>query len=107
MATVYRPSSASKASEPPSPEASALSRSSATDAGTATCSAAPPSKATSIRTRSSATADQLREDAAGGVGVQEGDLQAEEARARLLVDQRRAVGGEAVELGGDVVGLEG
>ena len=39
----------------------------------------PPSKPTSMRTDSvSATGNHLREDAVGGVGMQERDLQAEE-----------------------------
>src|SRR5262245_18362057 len=67
----------------------------------------PPSKPSSMRTRSSANADDLREDAVDGVGVDERDLEAEEPPARPCVDQLCALGGELVESGADVVDLEG
>ena len=47
-----------------------------------------------------------RENAAGRVRVDEGDLEPEEAAAGLLVDQLGAAGGEPGELVGDVVDLE-
>src|SRR5215510_15739422 len=67
----------------------------------------PPSKPSSMRMRSSANADDLREDAVNGVGVDERDLQSEEPPARARVDQLGALGGELVERGADVVDLEG
>src|SRR5690242_9588666 len=67
----------------------------------------PPSKAISTRTRSSATADDLREHAVDGIGVDERHLQAEEPALRLLVDQLGALGRELMERGADVVDLEG
>src|SRR4051795_12351630 len=67
----------------------------------------PPSKAISMRTRSSATADDLREHAVHGVGMDERDLQAEEPTPRRLVDQLRALGGELVDRRADVVDLVG
>src|SRR5262245_38576029 len=65
-----------------------------------------PSKPSSMRTRSSANADDLREDAVDGVGMDERDLLAEEAPPRPLVDQLGTLGGELVECGADVVDLE-
>src|SRR3954451_22585546 len=70
--------------------------------------ACPPSKAISSRIRSTLdTGHELREHAAGRVGVDEGDLEAEEAAPRLAVDQRGAVRRQPLELGADVVDLEG
>src|SRR5688500_4565065 len=69
----------------------------------------PPSNASSMRTESGSSANghHLCEDAVGGVGMDESDLEAEEPLPRLLVDQVGACGGEAVELGADVVDLVG
>src|SRR6266576_3599751 len=55
----------------------------------------PPSKAISIRTRSLlASGDHLRENAVHGVGMDERDLEAEQAFTRRVVDQ---VGSGALE----------
>jgi len=67
----------------------------------------PPAKATSMRTESgdSGNGYDLRENAVDGVGVDKGDLQAEEAAAGNGVDQLGALRGEAVECGCDVFHL--
>src|SRR5580765_949422 len=58
----------------------------------------PPAKPTSSLVLSVlAMRDDLREDAVDGVGVDEGDLQTEEAGARMVVDQLDAVGLELAE----------
>src|SRR5688572_9642823 len=70
----------------------------------------PPSKQSSTRTESesvSVNGHHLCEDAVDGVGMDEGDLEAEEALARLGIDQLRSRGGEPPELGADVVDLVG
>src|SRR5512133_1766629 len=67
----------------------------------------PPSKAISTTTRSSGIGHQLRKDAVNGVGVQEGDLEAEEAAARLLVDELDALRRQLVDRGTHVVDLVG
>src|SRR5215204_7664154 len=68
----------------------------------------PPSKQSSTRTESaSVNGHHLCEDAVDGVGMDEGDLEAEEALARLRVDQLRTLGGEPAELCADVVDLVG
>ena len=50
----------------------------------------PPSKASSMRMDSSGRGHHLGQDAVDGVGMDEGDLEPEEAAARALVDQLRA-----------------
>src|SRR5690242_19093342 len=67
----------------------------------------PPSKPISMRTRSSATADDLREHAVNGVGMDERDLEPEQPAPRAFVDQFRALRGQLVERGADVVDLVG
>src|SRR5262245_29808388 len=67
----------------------------------------PPSKPISMRTRSSATADDLREHAVDGVGMDERDLHPEQALPWPLVDQLRSFRLELVERRADVVDLEG
>ena len=69
----------------------------------------PPAKATSMRTESddSGNGYDLRENAVNGVGMDKGDLQAEQADARDGVDQLDAVGSEARESEPDVVDLVG
>src|SRR5215218_3765436 len=107
--TVYRPSSPSKTNDVSvaSPE-SARSRSSAVATLTWTDSTCCPSNASSSLTRSpSATAHELREDAAGRVGVHERHLEAEQPAPRRLVDQLGPACGKPVELASDVVDLEG
>ncbi len=56
----------------------------------------PSAKATSIRTESAESGNgyDLRENAVDGVGVDKGDLQAEEAAARARIDHFNASGGE-------------
>src|SRR4051794_34161363 len=105
-ATVYRPSEASSARLPPSPPASARSSSSAEAAETRAPMIWPPSKAISSRI-CSAMRDELREDAVDGVGMDECDLEAEEALPRLLVDQLRSFVGEPGERRAQVVDLVG
>src|SRR5436190_16567518 len=70
----------------------------------------PPSKAISTTTRSSGICHQLRQDAVDRVRVQERHFEAEQAPARLLVDEldpfRRQLvyrGAHVVDLVGDVV----
>src|SRR5690349_12527713 len=58
-----------------------------------------------MRTRSSGTADDLREHAMDGIGMDEGHLQAEQPALRPLVDQLRALGLELVERRADVIDL--
>src|SRR5438034_6552864 len=97
-ASVYRPSSASIWNEP-SVLPSACSSSSAVFVSTCALITWPPSKPTSTRTRwSSATCHQLREHPVHGIGVDERDLEPEEAAVRLLVDQLDALGRETSEL---------
>src|SRR4029450_10146543 len=67
----------------------------------------PPSKAISTTTRSSGIGPQLREDAVDGVGMQERNLEAEEAAARLLVDELDSLGRQLVDRGAHVVDLVG
>src|SRR5436190_11651944 len=62
----------------------------------------PPSKATSMRTRSSAATDDLREDAVDGVGMDERNLEPEEASAGPVVDQLGALGGQLVQRFADI-----
>src|SRR5512132_1340044 len=68
----------------------------------------PPSKQSSTRTESgSLNGHHLGEDAVDGVGMDECDLEAEEALARTSVDQLRAGGRQAVELRVHVLDLVG
>src|SRR4029078_10405949 len=69
----------------------------------------PPEKASSMRTESDGSGNgyDLRENAENGVGMDKGDLQAEQADARDGVDQLDAVGGKAVESETDIVDLVG
>src|SRR4051812_49879787 len=61
-----------------------------------------------MRTRSSSvTADQLREHAVDGIGVDEGDLEPEEPLPRLGVDQLGALRCELAERGAEISDLEG
>src|SRR3989337_2541417 len=92
---------------PPAWVASARSSSSAPWIVISAESTGPPSNASSIRTESGSSANghHLCEDAMDGVGMDECDLEAEEALPRLLVDQVGACGGEAIELGVDIVDL--
>src|SRR5688500_14003406 len=92
---------------PPAWVASARSSSSAPWIVISAESTGPPSNASSMRTESGSSANghHLGEDAVDGVGMDESDLEAEEALAGLLVDQVGACGSEAVELGLDVVDL--
>src|ERR1043166_6368662 len=66
----------------------------------------PPSKPISIRT-CSAMGHHLREDAVDGIGVNERDLQAEEPRVRLRVDELGAIALQRLERRPDVRNLEG
>src|SRR6185503_13090345 len=76
--------------------------------GTRTVSTCGPSKAISIRIRSvSVITDELCQNPAGRLGVEERDLQPEEPGPGLRVDQAGALGAQAGELGRDVVDLEG
>ena len=52
-------------------------------------------------------AHELCQDPAGRGGMDEGDLEAEQALPRVLVDQLGAAGRKPLELGRDVVDLEG
>jgi hypothetical protein len=67
----------------------------------------PPAKATSMRTESdgSGNGHNLREDAVDGVGMDKGNLQAEQANARDGIDQLDAVGSETLQDEVDVVDL--
>jgi len=87
-----RPSSVSSWCVPWEPDASACSRASALAGETLAAMIGPPAKATSIRTESGVSGNgyDLRENAVDGVGVDKGDLQAEEANVRDSVDQLRA-----------------
>src|SRR5262245_17609374 len=105
-ATVYRPSSTSRASDPFSPDASARSSRSTVSPSTTAPMIWPPSKPISMRVRS-ATRDQLGEYAVGGVGMDERDLHPEQARPRRCVDQFRAFVLEPGQLLGQVVDLVG
>src|SRR5689334_25405570 len=58
-----------------------------------------------MRTRSSATADDLREHTVDGIGMDEGDLEAEEPAPRPLVNQLRPLCLELVDGGADVLDL--
>src|SRR4029079_6134231 len=66
-------------------------------------------KATSMRTESDGSGNgyDLRENAVNGVGMDKGNLQAEQADARNRGDQLHHVGGEALECETDVVDLVG
>ena len=75
---------------PPASVARARSSSSAPLTVTSADMIWPPSKASSMRTDSlgfTANGHHLGEDAVDGVGMDEGDLEPEEPRARLRVDQ--------------------
>src|SRR5207247_10846321 len=72
-----------------------------------TDSTCPPAKATWTLTCSSATAHDLREDPVHRVGVDERDLEPEEAAPGLLVDQLGALGRELAECLADVGDLVG
>src|SRR4051812_45336033 len=104
-----RPSSVSSWWVPCEPEASACSSASALAGETLAAIIGPPAKATSMRTESAGSGNgyDLREDAVDGVGMDKGDLQAEQADAWDGVDQLDAVGGKAVEGETDVVDLVG
>ena len=93
----------------PAPEASACSSASAPAGETFAAMVGPPVKATSTRTESGESGNgyDLREDAVDGVGMDKGDLQAEEATARGDVDQLGALGRQLLERGADVVDLVG
>src|ERR1043166_8152460 len=67
----------------------------------------PPSKAISTTTRSSGISHQLRKDAVDRVRVQERDLEAEKATARLLVDELDSFGRQLFDGGAHVVDLVG
>src|SRR5439155_16158962 len=84
----------------------ALSRSSADSVETSAPMIWPPSNAISSRT-CSAMRDQLREHAVDSVGMDEGDLQAEEPKARLGVDQLGSLLGQPLERAAKVVDLVG
>src|SRR6266542_3404933 len=99
---VYRPSSDSIANPPSSAWPSERSSSSTAPTSTTAPITWPPSKPISIRTRSSANADDLREDAVDGVGMDEGNLEAEEPAPRALVDQLGAACRQLVERSADV-----
>src|SRR5690242_10950098 len=100
---MYRASSASRVTEPSPPIPFA---SSSADSGlTSMLSDCPPSKPTSIRT-CSAMCHHLRENAVDGIRMDERDLEPEHARARLLVDELRAVALQRLERRADVVHLE-
>src|ERR687898_1858209 len=94
---------------PPASVARARSSSSAPWIVTSAERAGPPANASSMRTESGSSANghHLCEDAVDGVGMDEGDLEAEEPLPRLLVDQVGACGGQAVELGANVADLVG
>src|SRR5918995_30427 len=92
---------------PSAPSFRRRSISSATPTSTSALNAWPRWNATSIRTRSSANAHQFRQHAVGRVGVDEGDLETEEALARLRVDQLGAADGELGQRASDVVDLVG
>src|SRR4051812_27281287 len=100
---MYFASSASSVTEPswPMPFAS----SSADSALTSMLSDCPPSKPISIRT-CSAMCHHLRENAVDGIRMDERDLQAEHARARLVIDELRAVAPQRLERRTDVLDLE-
>src|SRR3954468_24770330 len=100
---MYFASSASSVTEPswPIPFAS----SSADSALTSMLSDCPPSNPISTRT-CSAMCHHLRENAVDGIRMDERDLQAEHAGARLLVDELGAVALQRVERGTDVLHLE-
>src|SRR5436853_2839534 len=108
---MYFPSLASSATVPSAPSESARSSASADAAVTSAPVIWPPSKAISRRTVPfSAMCYHRREDSVDGVGMDERDLEAEEALPRLVVDQLRAAPGEVrqrlaqvVDLVGDVV----
>src|SRR5712691_970405 len=92
-AIVYRPSSASSesaASPLParrSAEPRACSNWSAPAGATSALMTCPPSKPISMRTRSVGRRNHLRQDPVDRIRMDEGDLEAEESFARLLVDQ--------------------
>jgi len=104
-----RPSSVSSWCVPCEPELSACSRASALAGETLAAMIGPPAKATSMRTESDGSGNgyDLRENAVNGVGMDKGDLQAEEADARNRVDQLDAVGSEALQGETDIVDLVG
>src|SRR3989440_3879801 len=104
----YFPSVASSATVPSAPPVSDRSSSSADVTVTSAPMIWPPSKAISSRTCSvSAIRDHLREDAVDGVGMDEGDLEPEEALPRLVVDQLRARARELRERRREIVDRPG
>src|SRR4029077_2280030 len=110
MTTWSAPSSVSSATTglPEPVEPSADSSSSAERSSTKLPTIWPPAKPSSIRTRSSATrAHYFREHAVDGLRMDEGDLEAEHAAARRLVDQLGARVREMREGGADVIALVG
>src|SRR3954454_24676650 len=100
---MYFASSASSVTEPSSPIPFASS--SAESALTSMLSDCPPSKPISIRT-CSAMCHHLRKNAVDGIRMDERDLQAEHACARLFVDELRAVASQRLERHVDVVDFE-
>src|SRR6187551_1081969 len=67
----------------------------------------PPSSPISIRTKSSATRNHLRENAVDGIGMDERELEPEEAAARSPVDQLRPRSVEPLERRVEILGLDG
>src|SRR4051794_10437644 len=100
---MYFASSASSVTEPSWPMP--LASSSADSVLTTMLSDCPPSNPISIRT-CSAMCHHLRENAVDGIRMDERDLQAEHARARLVVDELRAVAPQRLERRADVVDFE-
>src|SRR3954462_9809128 len=100
---MYFASSASSVTEPSWPLP--FPSSSADSALTSMLSDCPPSKPISIRT-CSAMCHHLRENAVDGIRMDERDLQAEHARARLVVDELGAVAPQRLERRADVLDLE-
>src|SRR3954468_22782726 len=100
---MYFASSASRGTEPswPIPFAS----SSADSVLTSMLSDCPPSKPISIRIWSG-MCNHLRENAVDGIRMDERDLQAEHARARLVVDELGTVAPQGFERRADVLDLE-
>src|SRR5437867_3919043 len=89
-----------------SPVATCCSRRSASAPDTSADMIWPPAKPISMRTVVSGIGHQLAEYAAERVRVEERDLEAEQARTRLVVDELRPVRSEGFELGPQVVDLE-
>src|SRR3954471_5696230 len=100
---MYLASSASSVTDPSWPMP--LARSSADSVLTSMLSDCPPSNPISIRT-CSAMCHHLRENAVDGIRMDERDLQAEHACARLVVDELRAVTPQRLERSADVLDLE-